>query len=162
MGKGWNEEHRIARFEQYRLVLEEAWRRNAMTNKQVAEATGKGASLISKVKNGRANICANLRHQLIDLFELDRVRLFMAIEIAGNGMLYFDPPFKHVCHASMCFLQELLTLMDEDINPEHKALFAAFSEQTISSVAGKAGSDVTGRITAIIPALEDLVKTSKT
>lgn len=161
MDKGWNEERRFARFEQYRLVLEEAWRRNGMTNKQVAMATGRGPSLISKVKNGRANICADLRHQLIDLFEIDRVRLFMAIEMVGNGMLYFDPAFKHVCHASMCFVQELLTLIDEDINPEHKALFAAFSEQTISSVAGQAGCEVTSRITAIIPGLNDLGRRSQ-
>ena len=155
------EERRSARLEQYRLVLTEAWRRNGMTNKEIALATGKGPSLISKVKNGRANICASFRHQLIDLFELDRVRLFIAIEIAGKGMLYFDPTFKHVCHASMCFVQELLTLMGDDITPEQRALFAAFSDQTISIVAGQAGSDVTGKISAIIPTLTDLVKPPK-
>lgn len=49
-----NEESRAARFEQYRIVLTEAWRRNGMTNREVALATGKGMSLVSKVKNGRA------------------------------------------------------------------------------------------------------------
>ncbi len=156
------EERRIARLEQYRIVLTEAWRRNGMTNKEVALATGKGTSLVSKVKNGRANICANFRHQLIDLFELDRARLFIAIEVAGKGMLYFDPTFKQLCHASMCFMKELLTLMGDDVSPEQRALFAAFSDQTISIVAGQAGSDVTGRIAAIIPTLTSLVETPKT
>ncbi len=154
----FNEERRAARFEQYRIVLTEAWRRNGMTNREVALATGKGMSLVSKVKNGRANICANFRHQLIDLFEMDRARLFIAIEVAGEGMLYFDPIFKQVCHASMSFVQELLTLTKDDISPEQRALFAAFSEQTISIVAGQAGSDVTGRFAAIMPALTRLVE----
>jgi hypothetical protein len=152
------EERRLARLEQYRIVLIEAWRRNGMTNKEVALATGKGISLVSKVKNGRANICAKFRYQLIDLFELDRARLFIAIEVAGNGMLYFDPSFKHVCHASMCFVQEMLTLMDDDVSPEQRALFAAFPDQTIRHVAGQAGSDVTRRLTAIIPTLTRLVE----
>lgn len=162
MLKIYQEDSRTVRLEQYRIVLTEAWRRNGMTNKEVALATGKGTSLVSKVKNGRANICANFRNQLIDLFELDRFRLFIAIETAGKGMLYFDPTFKHVCYASMCFVQELLTLMGDDITPEQRALFAAFSDQTISIVAGQAGCDVTGRITAIIPALTNLVETRKT
>ncbi len=151
-------ERRTARFEQYRIVLTEAWRRNGMSNKEVALATGKGTSLMSKVRNGRVNICAGLRHQLIDLFELDRARLFIAIEVAGKGMLYFDPTFKHVCHASMCFVRELLVLMDDDVSPEQKALFAAFSDHTIGLVAGQAGSAVRERITAIIPTLRDLIE----
>lgn len=162
MQKIYSEERHSARLEQYRLVLTEAWRRNGMTNKEVALATGKGLSLVSKVKNGRANICASFRQQLIDVFEMDRVRLFIAIEIAGKGMLYFDPTFKHVCHAAMCFVQELLTLMGDEVTPEQRALFAAFSDQTISLVAGQAGSSVTGRITAIIPALTNLVEAPKT
>jgi hypothetical protein len=153
-----SEEHRLARLEQYRIVLTEAWRRNGMTNKEVALATGKGTSLVSKVKNGRANICANFRHQLIDLFELDRARLFIAIEVAGKGMLYFDPTFKQLCHASMCFVQELLTIMGDEVSPEQRALFAAFSDQTIGIVAGRAGSDVTSRIAALIPTLTSLVE----
>jgi hypothetical protein len=139
-------------------VLTEAWRRNGMSNKEVALATGKGTNLMSKVRNGRVNICAGLCHQLIDLFELDRARLFIAIEVAGKGMLYFDPTFKHVCHASMCFVRELLVLMDDDVSPEQKALFAAFSDQTIGLVAGQAGSAVRERITAIIPTLRDLIE----
>lgn len=155
------EERRIARLEQYRIVLTEAWRRNGMTNKEVAMATGKGTSLVSKVKNGRANICANFRHQLIDLFELDRPRLFIAIEVVGKGMLYFDPTFKQLCHASMCFVQELLTLMGDEVSPEQRALFAAFSDKTISIVASQAGSDMTARIAAIIPTLTSLVEAPK-
>lgn len=153
-------ERRNARLDQYRIVLTEAWRRNGMPNKEVALATGKGTSLVSKVKNGRANICSDFREQLIDLFELDRVRLFIAIEVAGKGMLYFDPTFKHVCHASMCFVRELLVLMDDDVSAEQRALFAAFSDHTIGLVAGQAGSDVRGRITAIIPTLRALIDSS--
>lgn len=152
------EARRIDRLEQYRLVICEAWRRNGMTNREVALATGRGPSIISKVKNGRYNICADLRHRLIDLFEMDRVRLFIAIEIAGKGELYFDPPFKSVCHASVCFVQELLTLMSDETSPEHRALFAAFSDQTIGLVAGRAGTGVTDRITTLIPMMTGLIE----
>jgi len=154
------EAKRIERAEQYRLVICEAWRRNGMTNKQVADATGRAPSIISKVKNGRCNICADLRHRLIDLFEMDRVRLFIAIEIAGKGELYFDPSFKSVCHASVCFVQELLTLMSDETSPEHRALFAAFSDQTIGLVAGRAGNGLTERITTIIPMITNLIETA--
>lgn len=161
MGKIQNDERRDARLEQYRMVLTEAWRRNGMTNKDVALATGKGISLVSKVKNGRANIGANFCHQLIDLFEIDRIRMFIAIEISGDGMLYFDPAFKQVCHAAMCFVRELLTLLGDDVPPEHRALIAAFSEHTIGVVAGQAGSHVRGRFSAIIPALTNMVEAPK-
>lgn len=154
------EERRIDRVEQYTAVICEAWRRSAITNRQVADATGRGDSIISKVKNGRYPMCADLGQRLIDLFEMDRVRLFLAIEIAGKGELYFDPPFKSVCHASVCFVQELLTLMHEDTSPEHRALFAAFSDHTIGLVAGRAGTGVTGRISTIIPMITSLIEST--
>jgi len=155
------EERRIDRVEQYTAVICEAWRRSAITNRHVADATGRGCSIISKVKNGRYPMCADLMHRLIDLFEMDRVRLFVAIEIAGKGELYFDPPFKSVCHASVCFVQELLTLMNEDTSPEHRALFAAFSDQTIGLVAGQAGTGVTDRISTIIPMITSLIASAE-
>lgn len=65
---------------------------------------------------------------------------------------------KQVCYASMSFVRELLTLTRDDVSPEQRALFAAFSEQTISTVAGQAGSNVTERFAAIIPALTRLVE----
>lgn len=156
------ESRRAARLEQYRIVIIEAWRRNGMTNKYVADCTRRGTSIISKVKNGRANISADLRHELIDLFELDRIRLFMAIEMVGNGMLYFDPTFRNVCHASMCFVREMLRVMDEDISPEQKAFFAAFPDTAIGALAGRAGLDVAKRFAAIMPPLGHLIDQSQT
>lgn len=144
---------RQIRKQEYRLVICEAWRRNGMTNAAVAAATGRGGSLISKVKNGRISLCADLQHRLIDLFELDRVRLFIAVELAEDGMLYFDPTFKQLCHASTCFVKQMLSLIGDDISPEHKAMFAAFSEQTIAIVVGQAGLDVTGRFSTMLPAI---------
>lgn len=152
------EELRKARRQEYRLVICEAWRRSGMTNGAVAAATGRGDSLISKVKNGRNSLCADLQHRLIDLFELDRIRLFIAVEIAEDGMLYFDPTFKQLCHASMCFVKQMLSLIGDDVSPEQKAMFAAFSEQTIAIVAGQAGVDVTGRFSNLIPAISGLVE----
>ena len=49
-------------------------------------------------------------------------------------------------------------LMDDDVSPEQRALFAAFSDHTIGLVAGQAGSAVRERITAIIPTLRDLIE----
>ncbi len=129
-----------------------------MTNLAVAAATGRGDSLISKVKNGRISLCADLQHRLIDLFELDRVRLFIAVEIAKDGMLYFDPTFKQLCHASTCFVKQMLSLIGDDISPEQKAMIAAFSEHTIAIVAAQAGIDVTGRISTLMPAITSLVQ----
>ena len=151
------EELRNTRRQEYRLVICEAWKRCGMTNGEVARATGRGDSLISKVKNGRLSLCADLQNRLIDLFELDRVRLFIAVEIAEDGMLYFDPTFRQLCHASVCFVKQMLCLLGDDVSPEQRAMFAAFSEQTIGIVASQAGIDVTGRISNLIPAISGLI-----
>ena len=143
------EQRRLERIEQYQIVLVEAWYRKGFSNRAVASYTGRGESIVSKIKNGRAPICANMRQQLIDLFELDRARLFIAIEIAGDGLLYFNPTFKNACYASICFLEEMLGCLNEDVTDEQKAIFAAFSNSTLQSVVGRAGRELTTRFSTV-------------
>jgi len=65
-----------------------------------------------------------------------------AIEIAGNGDLYFDPAFKNASHAAVVFLQDLVTTLDADEDADKRAIFAAFSKPTIERVAREAGHSV--------------------
>lgn len=155
------DESRFVRLEQYRFVLLEAWQRSGITNKTVAAYTGRGTSIISKVKNGRATISSHLHHQLIDLFELDRIRLFLAVEMMGEGMLYYDPMFRNVCHASTCFVRQLLSVLNDDSSREFREIFASFSETTITSVANQASFDVTERIFAVFPKITTMVRQSR-
>ena len=145
------ERQRRERLEQYRLVLVEAWRRKCISNRDVEVYIGRGPSLVSKIKNGRAPLNSKIFHQLIDLFALDRARLFMAVEIAGDGMLYFDPTFRNAAYASVCVMQALLGTLTNSANPEQKALFAAFSHDRLRIAAGRAGKELTQHFSVISP-----------
>lgn len=134
--------HNVALLEAYKHVILEAWRRQNITNAEVAAFIGRGTSLVSKIRNGRAPICSKIANLLIELFALDRARLFLAIEIAGNGDLYFDPSFKNASHAAVVFLQDLVTTLDADEDADRRAIFAAFSKPTIERVAREAGHSV--------------------
>lgn len=148
-----NEQQRIRaeRLESYRKVIVEAWHRKGLRNIEVAEYTGRGTSLISKIKNGRAPICSRVANQLIDLLELDRARLFLAIEIAGNGALYFDPAFKNACYASLCFFEHMMDRLHDEGACERRSVFAAFSKDTVERVAGQAGVHVAEQFSAFLP-----------
>ena len=134
--------HNLAQLEAYKHVILETWRRQNITNAEVAAFIGRGTSLVSKIRNGRAPLCSKIANLLIDLFALDRARLFLAIEIAGNPELYFDPAFKNASHAAVVFLQDLVATLDEDTDSDRRAIFAAFSKPTIERAAREAGQNV--------------------
>lgn len=142
---------RAERLEAYRKVIVEAWHRKGLKNTEVSAYTGRGPSLISKIKNGRAPICSRISNQLIDLLELDRARLFLAIEVAGNGALYFDPAFKNACIASLCFFEHMMDRLHTEGECERRSVFAAFSKDTVERVAGQAGDDVAEQFSSYSP-----------
>ena len=146
--------HHLVLLDAYRHVIIEAWRRQNITNAEVAAFIGRGTSLVSKIRNGRAPICSRIADQLIELFALDRPRLFLAVEVAGDGNLYFDPAFKNASHAAVVFLQDMIETLAQQSDDDQRAVFAAFTKPTIERVAREAGHDVVERFSAMAPAPE--------
>ncbi len=138
-------EERAERLEEHRLIIVEAWRRQGMKNAEVAAFLGRSVSLVSKIRNGRLPITARIVNQMIDLLCLDRTRLYLAIEVAHDGALYFDPTFRNVCYATMGFLHELRARLESSDEFDEKCIFAAFSRSAVERVSAQAGGDVAHR-----------------
>lgn len=146
-----SEHHRAARLAAYQAVLIEAWRRKAISNTEVATAIGRCTSLVSKLRTGRVPICSRVGNHLIDLLEMDRTRLFLAVEVAGDGRLYFDPAFRNACYATTGFLNTILGELAEHNGQERRGVFAAFSQEVLETVAGEAGRDVAEQFVTLAP-----------
>ena len=132
-------------------VIVEAWHRKGFRKTEVSGYTGRGSSLISKIKNGRAPIRSRISNQLIDLLEFNRARLLLAIKVAGNGALYFDPACKNACIALLCFFEHMIDRLHTEGDCERRSVFAAFSKDTVERVAEQAGDNIAEQFTSFSP-----------
>ena len=99
---------RLSRLDCYRLLIVEAWRRQRITNKDMASRLGRSLSLTNKLKAGATPLTGPLIDQFVMVLGIDSVRAFFAVNLAHNHMSYFDPKFQSACSTTLSFFENVL------------------------------------------------------
>lgn len=84
------------------------WKRQGITNPEMARRLGRSASLVNKIKGGRAPLTGVLIDQLADILEINVVRAYFAVEILKEPMIYFDPAFNASINKTMTLYATVL------------------------------------------------------
>ena len=122
---------------QYVYIIKETTRRKGISGGQAAYHCGCDRSLISKIYNGRSELTPSMNDKLMDLAGIDRTRACVAVEMMGDGTLYFDPAFQNVACAVSVFTQDLISSTRDTGPINYGALLAGLSRTCVGDITRK-------------------------
>ena len=125
---------RVEKSAQYVYIIKETMRRQGISGGQAANHCGCDRSLISKIMNGRSELTPNMNDKLMDLARIDRARACVAVEIMGDGSLYYDPAFKNVACAVTVFTEDLISSTRGSGPINYGALLAGLSRTCVGDI----------------------------
>lgn len=101
------ETQRLERLDRYRKLFVEEWRRQRITNVDMACRLGRSLSLVNKLKKGSTPLTGPIIDQFIRILGIDPIRAMFAVDIAQSHMSYFDPKFQSACTTAISFFDQV-------------------------------------------------------
>lgn len=102
------ETQRIARLDRFRKLFVEEWRRQRITNVDMAQRLGRSLSLTNKLKAGATPLTGPIIDQFVQVLGIHPIRAMFAVDIAHDHMSYFDPRWQSACTTAISFLDKVI------------------------------------------------------
>ena len=101
------ESQRIERQDRFRRLFVEEWRRQRITNVDMAKRLGRSLSLTNKLKAGTTPLTGPIIDQFVQVLGIDPIRAMFAVDIALSHLSYFDPKFQSACTTALSFFEKI-------------------------------------------------------
>ncbi len=131
-----------AGLERYCAVAIMALDRQRLGNREVALALNVDRSHFGKIRRGERPMPPRMLSDLIELLQLDRIRLALAVEVMGSAELYFEPSFRNASYYAQGILADLLAIIEQPGTIDRKQMFAALTKERCDSLAKAANHQI--------------------